>query len=157
MNFLEQLLSEWYEYKGYFVKTNIRIQKRKTGGYKGEMDVIAYEPKRKELIHIEVSGDAGSWDDRKKRIVKKFKTAEKSYKDIFPFEYLKREQIVIVGISRPRKKVDFGSNIIIKSFKEQLAEIYHELEETNPNQKAVPEKYPIIRAIQCTIWFRPKD
>jgi len=25
MNFLEQIVSEWYAYKGYFVKTNIKF------------------------------------------------------------------------------------------------------------------------------------
>ncbi len=47
MNFLEQLVAEWYAYKGYFVRTNIKFGKRIRGGYEGEMDVVAFDPKEK--------------------------------------------------------------------------------------------------------------
>ena len=37
MNYLEQLAAEWYEYSGYFVRTNVRARKRKMGGIKNSM------------------------------------------------------------------------------------------------------------------------
>jgi len=55
MNFLEQLISEWYAHKGYFVRTNIKFGRLSHGGWKGEIDVVAYEPKSKEFIHVETS------------------------------------------------------------------------------------------------------
>ena len=45
-NFLEQLISEWYEYQNYFVKRNERVDKREKGGYGGELDIIAFTLKK---------------------------------------------------------------------------------------------------------------
>lgn len=42
MNFLEQLAGEWFTYKGYFVRTNIKRNKRSKGGWDNELDVLAY-------------------------------------------------------------------------------------------------------------------
>ena len=42
MNFLEQLITEWYGYKGFFVRNNVKYGKRAGGGYEGEMDVVAF-------------------------------------------------------------------------------------------------------------------
>jgi len=157
MTFAEKLLAEWYEYKGYFVKTNIRINKLKTGGYGGEMDVVAYNPKINEMIHIEVSGEAISWKKKKEKIEDKFKTAKESYEEEFQFECPPIKQIVVVGVSKPRKEIEFDNEIQLKSFTEQFGEICHELKKVNPTKKVVPEKYPIIRTIQFTLWFGPQD
>lgn len=64
MNFLEQLVSEWYEFQGYFVRRNVRIGLRANGGYEGELDVLALHPGKKRLLHIETSMYAGSWEKR---------------------------------------------------------------------------------------------
>ena len=37
-NYLEQLVAEWYEYKGYFVKKNLWVGKLSSGGYECELD-----------------------------------------------------------------------------------------------------------------------
>ncbi len=65
MNFLESLVAEWYEYTGYFVRTNPRVRKLPGGGWGVELDVLAFSPADGRLLHIEVSGDPGSWQNRK--------------------------------------------------------------------------------------------
>ena len=35
-NYLERLLAEWYEYKGYFVRRNVMVGKRAKGGHECE-------------------------------------------------------------------------------------------------------------------------
>ncbi len=65
MNFLEQLAAEWYGYRGYFCRTNIRFGKTGHGGHIGEMDVIAYHPKTREFIHVECSSDSWSWEKKR--------------------------------------------------------------------------------------------
>jgi hypothetical protein len=40
-NFLEEIVAEWYEYKGYIVKRNERVGRRKPGGHEGELDIVA--------------------------------------------------------------------------------------------------------------------
>lgn len=58
MNFLEQPVSEWYAYQGYYVRENVRVSPRDRGGYKGELDVVAFHPETGELVHVETSMDA---------------------------------------------------------------------------------------------------
>jgi len=67
MNFLEQLVGEWYEYEGHFVRSNVRARKRAKGGWDAELDVLAYDPSNGTLLHVETSGDADSWAERKRR------------------------------------------------------------------------------------------
>ena len=38
-NHLESLVAEWYEFRGYFVRRNIRVGKRSKGGYECELCV----------------------------------------------------------------------------------------------------------------------
>ena len=45
MNHLEQLVGEWYEYNGYFVRRNVRVEKRLKGGFEGELDVLLFTQK----------------------------------------------------------------------------------------------------------------
>jgi len=67
MNFLEQLLAEWFEYQGYFVRRNVRVGPRSKGGYECELDIVAFHPERKHLVHVEPSTDADSYDKRDRR------------------------------------------------------------------------------------------
>ena len=61
MNVLEELVSEWYEYQGYFVRRDIKVGKRATGGYEGELDIVAFHPVSRKIVHIETSMGAESW------------------------------------------------------------------------------------------------
>src|SRR5690554_419807 len=42
MNHLEQLVAEWYEYRGYFVRRNIQVGPRANGGYECELDAVLF-------------------------------------------------------------------------------------------------------------------
>jgi len=55
-NFLEQLIAEWYEYRGYFIHKNALVGKRPQGGYECELDIVAFHPGEKHLVH---KGGAG--------------------------------------------------------------------------------------------------
>lgn len=52
-NHLEQLAAEWYEYRGYFVRRNVRVGPRAQGGHEGELDIVAFDPRKVALVHIE--------------------------------------------------------------------------------------------------------
>ena len=152
MNFLEQLVAEWYTYQGYFVRTNVRIGKRKGGGYEGEMDVVAFEPKTKVLIHLETSGDAESWEQRKARFQKKFRIATKHYRATFKFNVKRIEQVAVVGFTKPRKTTKLGSGIKLLLITELMAQIKTRLAKPDVLQTVIPEGYPLLRAIQFTLW-----
>ena len=44
MNHLETLTAEWLAYKGYFVRTGVKVGKREKGGWDGELDVVGFHP-----------------------------------------------------------------------------------------------------------------
>ena len=77
MNFLEQVAAEWFSLRGYFVKTNLKFGKLPVGGWAGEMDVLAFHPQIRELVHIETSSDALSWKERCERFRQKFGSSGK--------------------------------------------------------------------------------
>ena len=153
MYFLEQIVAEWYAYTGYFVRTNIKFGKREKGGWKGEMDVIAFHPIEKTLIHIETSMDAEPWLSRKSKFQRKFKDAKDHYHDLFKFEINKIQQIAIVGVGKPKTPVDFGDEIKIILIPDFFKTITSHLSTINPMESAIPEQYPLLRAIQfATFW-----
>lgn len=57
---MEELVAEWFEYCGYIVKRNERVGRRAAGGHEGELDIVAFNPEKNHLIHIEtlVYGDS---------------------------------------------------------------------------------------------------
>jgi hypothetical protein len=79
INFLEQLAAEWYEFRGYFVRRNVRVGPRPNGGHECELDVVAFHPKKRHLVQIEPSMDADSWAQREQRYAKKFTAGKNTY------------------------------------------------------------------------------
>jgi hypothetical protein len=159
MNFLEQLVAEWYAFQGYFVRTNIKFGKRAEGGYSGEMDVVAFHPKEKRLIHIETSTDANSWSKRKERFQRKFQDANSHFKELFDFHINEVRCIAIVGFGKPKEKekADFGYNIKVISIPDLIREITTDLSNRHPMKNAIPEEYPLLRSIQfATFWGSSK-
>jgi hypothetical protein len=71
-NHLEELVAEWYEFKGYFLRRNVNVGPRPQGGFATELDIVAFHPVTKHLVHLEPSLDADSWAVRERRFRKKF-------------------------------------------------------------------------------------
>lgn len=71
MNHLEQLVAEWLQYRGYFVRTAVLVGPRPKGGFEGELDVVGLHVANQHLMHVECSLDALSWADRERRFAKK--------------------------------------------------------------------------------------
>jgi hypothetical protein len=44
-NHLEDLVAEWYQFQGFFVRRNIQVGKRLRGGYECELDIVAFQPR----------------------------------------------------------------------------------------------------------------
>ena len=155
-NHLEQLAAEWYEYRGYFVRRNVRVGPRAQGGHEGELDIVAFDPRKVALVHIETSGDADSWAERERRFAKKFLTGEKHIRALFhglpkktPIE--KIAIFAVVGSRKNHKSVGGGK---IKFLDEFVADILADLEDISWFKRAVPEQYPLIRTLQIVSAFR---
>lgn len=155
MNFLEELAAEWYEYSGYFVRTNVRARKREKGGFGAELDVLAYRPKTQELVHVETSGDADSWAERRRRFLeKKFNFSLAEYRDLLGCDIAVLECVAIVGWSSSAKcDLNWGDGIKVKLIPEFLREIAGVLKQRDPWHEAVPEGYPILRSMQMVVGY----
>jgi len=156
-NHLEQLISEWLEYKGYFVRTNVKVGKLSHGGFEGELDIVAYHPVENHLIHVEPSIDAHTWLKREERFKKKF-DAGKKYIILEIFPWLPHNKVfeqwaVLWGSNRNHKYVGGGKVIPIWEMYRIIAK---EISLINPVGKAIPEQYSLLRTIQYTLhWATP--
>jgi hypothetical protein len=152
MNFLEEFIAEWYEYQGYFVRKNIKARKRLKGGYDAELDVLAYSPSKKQLIHIEVSGDALSWSKREKIFrEKKFIITKKEYEQILGSKIDDVKKIAVLAYqTSTRVDLDWAGIevILIPSF---IKMVCAKLKKKDFLRDAVPEGYPILRSMQLVL------
>lgn len=150
---LEDLIAEFYDWRGYLVKRNIMVGKRALGGWDMELDLVAYHPHTKHLIHVESSLDAHSWDKRVERFQKKFSLGEKFMFDEV-FTWLdKSTQVdkVAVLISHPSDRHELcGARIA--SVDEMMAEVRDAIERCGKMSKdAISEQYPLLRTVQLAI------
>jgi len=154
-NYLEQLAAEWYEYKGYFVRRNVRVGPRAAGGHEGELDVVAYDPSIPKLLHVETSMDADSWAERERRCMRKFQTGEKYIRALFHGISAKTpiEKIAVFGLgSKKNHQIVGGGTIML--IDEFVAYILAELATVSWSSRAVPEQYPLVRTLQVVSHFR---
>lgn len=156
-NHLEQLLAEWYEYQGYYIKRNVMVGKRVKGGFECELDIIAYNPKTKHLIQLEPSLDTNSWATRERRFRKKFDAGKKYIKEQFSgFDIPNEPEQVAIFRSVP----DLEHNVLaggqVKSAGDFLHAIFLELRTKRLKKQAVSEHLTILRSFQYVCEFRER-
>lgn len=152
MNYLEQLVGEWYEYQGYFVRRNVNVGRRSTGGWECELDVVAFHPESRHVVHVEPSMDANSWDERERRYSRKFQAGKAYIPALFPGLALPQEieQIALFGLgSNVNHPTLAGGRVML--IVELLREITRKLRPLRVEKAAVPEQYPTLRTIQFMV------
>jgi hypothetical protein len=115
------------------------VAKRKQGGYECELDIVAFNPETKHLVHIETSMDADSWETRERRFGNKFKLGKTYVPKLFAGIDIpgKPEQIALLCFaSTARHKSVGGGRIMLVP--ELLREILDELKSKKVASKAVP-------------------
>ncbi len=148
-NYLEQIVAEWYEYQGYFVRKNVMVGKRPNGGYAGELDIIAFSPVKNHLVHIEPSMDAHSWEKREARYKKKFDLGRTYIPSLFEGFKLPKtiEQIALMGFASKATHTKLAGGTILL-VPELLEQIFTVLKEKNIYANAVSENMPLLRTLQ---------
>lgn len=159
-NHLEQLIAEWLEYKGYFIRRNVKVGKLAHGGYEGELDIVAYHPVDNHLIHIEPSIDAQKWENRETRFRKKFDAGQNYIiKDVLPWiPHNKRfEQWAVLWASdKSYKEIGGGKVIPIWTLCQMIAHDIMTISNEVGN-KTIPEQFPLLRTMQFTLnWATPE-
>jgi hypothetical protein len=155
-NFLEQLVAEWYEYRGYFVRRNIKVGPRDKGGHEGELDVVAYQPVDKRLVHIETSMDSLPWKEREERFAMKFVSGDKYIHALFKGLDLpdRSERLVVLGYGSTKNHNMIGG-AKIQLVSELMLEIRNEMRsQSSINENInVPEQYVILRSLQFAEFY----
>lgn len=148
-NFLEQLVAEWYEFRHYFVRRNVKVGKRLKGGYDSELDIVAFNPEIKHLVHLEPSMDAHTWEKREQRFQAKFAAGKQHIPDLFKGfgdDLPEIEHIaVLVFAGKERQTVGGGKILLIQDL---MQKIRSDLNGRSVNNNAVPEQYVILRSLQ---------
>lgn len=147
-NYLEQLVAEWYEYQGYFVRKNVLVGKRKKGGYEGELDVVAFHPEKFHLVHIEPSMDTYTWEVRENNYQKKFKNGKIYIPKLFAGMKIpvNIEQIALFGfIGKKHPQSIAGGKIV--TIMEFLKEICYKTKNNTSGKNIIPEQFPVLRTI----------
>jgi len=153
MNHFEQLIAEWLEFKGYFVRCNVNVGRRPAGGHEGELDVVGFHPETKHVLHIEPSGDAGAWDTREERFRRKFSIGSQYIlSEVFPWlpETTQIEQWAVVwSCTTKRATVGGGKLISASSLYRLIAQDIRLLE----GSRVIPEKFALLRTMQLTMRY----
>ena len=152
MPHLEDLLCQYYDWQGYVVRRNVKVGRLGHGGWEGELDIVAYHPTSQDLLHLEPSIDALSWNKRRERFDKKFRSGRKFiFTEVFP--WLSREtpltQIAVL-ISRSADHATIGSGTVVT-----IDEITKQIREKVTARgkmatSAIPEQYDLLRTVQLT-------
>ena len=150
MSHLEDLLCEYYEWKGYIVRRNVKVGRLKHGGWEGELDIVAFHPQSNDLVHLEPSLDADSWSKREHRFARKFSVGRRYiFTDLFPWLNPKTPlKQVAVLISRGKAHTHIGGGHV-RTVDEITKEIRTEVAaEGKMVSSAIPEQFPLLRTIQ---------
>ena len=154
-NHLEQLVGEWLEHQGYFVRRNVKVGKLAHGGHEGELDLVAYHPETKHLLHVEPSIDADAWATREERYAKKFEAGRKyAVKEVFPWlspDHQIEQWAVIWGSDVNHPTLAGGRVVPLGDFYRLVAEYVRRL--GLPSTGAIPENYPLLRSIQYAVHY----
>jgi len=154
-NYVAQLVAEYYEYRGYFVRRNVQVGLRAKGGYECELDVIAYDPTNGQLVQVEPSMDADTWPERERRYAKKFDAGRKYIPQLFAGLNTAGgiEQIALFMGGRTRQTEEFCGGRIVY-LREFLITVLKAVRDKPVMHRAVPEQYPILRTMQLVNEYR---
>lgn len=154
INFLEQLVAEWYEFNGYYVRRNVRVGPLAPGGHESELDVVAFNPETRHLVHVEPSMDADSWEKREERFARKFSSGKKYIPGLFGGLVLPTEiehvALLVFGSTVNRSSIGGGKILMMADF---MNEIRNKLKGRRFDKAPVAEQYLLLRALQCAVHY----
>lgn len=134
--------------RGFFVRRNVKVGKRSAGGHEGELDVVAFHPVEKRLVHIETSMAADDWENREAKFSRKFKAGKVYIPNLFAgLEPLPEiEYVALIGIGSARSHASVGGGRV-----QTVCDLLREIRDTIPHDfssQAVPEQFVILRSLQ---------
>lgn len=145
-NHLEQLVGEWYEYSGYFVRRNVRVKG-------GELDRVGFHPKSRHFVRVESGCDTDAWPTREARYAKKFAAGRVAGPRLF-------DGLPVPGQPEPiaiQYEANKGMNSLgggrLVLLKDLLREIMDDLARKSFERESVPGAFPVLRTIQAVLHY----
>jgi hypothetical protein len=152
LSHLESVIAEFYDWKGFVVRRNIKVGRLQHGGWEGELDVVAFDHHSGILIHLEPSIDAHSWAKREERFSRKFSAGRKYiFSAVYPWldPSTPIKQVAILP-SHPKGRDSVGGGEVW-SIDEFMLQVRRSVSENGKMAKhAIPELYPLLRTVQLT-------
>ncbi len=153
MEYLQQLATEWYEYKGYFVHRDLWVGIQSDGSYECELDIVAFHPTHRHLLHIEPSLDLLSWKEKQEHFQPKFDAGRKYLHRMFGNEpRIHLEQIALISANEDVPRTIAGARVIRLS--DLIKELLTALSAFPISEWLVPEQWPLLRTLQFVAAFR---
>lgn len=151
-NHLEDLICQYYDWKGCTVKRNIEVGRREKGGYEGELAVVIYDHSNNKVMHYEPSSKDTKWEKRDETYKHKFDAGKKYIRDVFPWlpSGFALEQIaVFFNVPEHRREFQGGTAISIYELIAMICEDVQSRGRVGPN--TIPEKYDLLRMAQLIV------
>jgi hypothetical protein len=148
VKYLEELVREWYEYRGYFVRRDMWVGLESDGTYECELDIVAFHPIRQHVVHFETSYDVLSLKDDEQHFQTKFDAGKKYLHRIFGLEnhlHIEQTALILKSGETQRQTIGGGRMVLLSDF---LAEILQELSDLDVSSAMVPEQWPLILTLQ---------
>jgi len=153
MDYLQRLSAEWYEYQGYFVHTDLWVGLESDGSYECELDVVAFHPLRRHLVHLEPSFDLLTWQERERHFEPKFAAGRKYLHRLFGAEeQVHLEQIALIVADEEAPRAIAGARLLRLS--DFIASMLEALSTFDMAEAVVPEQWPLIRTLQFVAAYR---
>jgi len=153
MDYLQRLVVEWYEYQGYFVHTDLWVGLQSDGSCECELDVVAFHPIRRHLVHVEPSFDLLSWQEREQHFEPKFLAGRKYLHRMFGNEpQVHLEQIALVVADEELPRTLAGARVL--RLADFLAAMLEALCAFAMAEAIVPDQWPLVRTLQFVAAYR---
>ncbi len=148
-NYLEQLAAEWYEYRGFFVRRQLMVGPKAAGGFEGELAILAVHLERGDVVQVEPSMDAHSWEKREKRYQARFELGRRFIPGLIGGKNRnwRLRQVALVGLGSSTNHPGLGGDEV-HSLGEFLAQILGAFRGGELAGQPVPQQYPILRTLQ---------
>jgi hypothetical protein len=134
---------------GIFCSPKRARHPRKRGGYETELDVVAFNPGNKSVVHVEASLDCHCWTTRESRFEKKFSAGRKAIPSLFKgFSTISQIDQIALLVYAPKdceRQLGGGRVMHVSSL---ISEILQKLSSKRLSREAVPEQFPLIRTLQ---------
>lgn len=154
MEYLEQLVKEWYEYQGYFVRRELWVGFESDGSYECELDIVAFHPTQRRVVHIEPSYDLLSWEEKEQHFQSKFDAGKKYLHRMFggePNLHIEQFALILEGDHANARTIG-GGRIVLLS--ELYSKILQRLSSFAMSTATVPEQWPLILTLQFVAEYR---